>query len=591
MQTTPSESKDRRELVFAFVAPLGVDRELVEDCLRTALCSVDYSVEKISVSSQIEEFVTAPSENASPYLARKKRLMDAGDLMRRKFQSHFPQGGPSRGDAVALAAVTQLRKRRAEINKGREARPSQAALHLPDSPETNNTNSKQNTHQEEGQQPLQSTAFLIDSLKHPDEIRLLKRIYGPAFISISIYAPPEMRREFLVTQSDPNSHKTGDTIDTLMNRDESGEDESGKRISLGQDVAEAFYTTDFILDSTKQKHEVIEQLTRLIELIFGNLYLTPSRDEMGMFIARASQVRSGSMARQVGAAIMRDDGSLVAVGTNETARPISGGQYWFEDDHIYHGRDMVYQPRDTSDEFREEMVRDALERLDIAGALSTTYSVYSTSETDGSRVEKADAQALRDSRIKQLYYLDQGVLRKALLRDNIDYVRAVHAEAAAIISAACHGVRTLGTRMLTTAFPCHECARHIVAAGIKEVVYLAPYPKSAVKRLYKDSILVDPSQPNTEKVIFRTFVGVAPTRYLEFFSVVVDRKEKERGTRIRFDFRTRPPALPYYTPSARAAMSNELLELKPFTDFLAEHQAALAASNASASSGGSHEEG
>ncbi|MDN3612645.1 hypothetical protein QWZ16_23945 [Vibrio ostreicida] len=26
-------------------------------------------------------------------------------------------------------------------------------------------------------------------------------------------------------------------------------------------------------------------------------------------------------------------------------------------------------------------------------------------------------------------------------------------------------------------FPCHNCAKHIVASGIKRVVYVEPYPK------------------------------------------------------------------------------------------------------------------
>jgi cytidine deaminase len=280
-----------------------------------------------------------------------------------------------------------------------------------------------------------------------------------------------------------------------------------------------------------------------------------------MFLARGIQVRSGSLSRQIGAAILRKDGSVVAIGTNEAARPISGGQYWFKDDHEYRGRDMVYRPTDTSDEFRAQMLADLLDRLDRAKALSETFS------TDKYKDDPQRAEELRKQRLEKLYFEKSGALRKARLRDNIDYIRAVHAEGAAIIDAARHGVATKKCILFSTTFPCHECARHIVAAGIKEVVYLEPYPKSAVKSLYEDSIQVDPYHRDKRKLLFRTFVGVSPSRYLEFFTVDRERKDVH-GQRIRFDLRTEDPHLPEYTPPASAAESTERLELQRFTEFL-----------------------
>jgi deoxycytidylate deaminase len=45
--------------------------------------------------------------------------------------------------------------------------------------------------------------------------------------------------------------------------------------------------------------------------------------------------------------------------------------------------------------------------------------------------------------------------------------------------------------LFSTTFPCHMCARHIVSAGIKRVVFLEPYPKSYAEELYADSITFD----------------------------------------------------------------------------------------------------
>jgi deoxycytidylate deaminase len=62
---------------------------------------------------------------------------------------------------------------------------------------------------------------------------------------------------------------------------------------------------------------------------------------------------------------------------------------------------------------------------------------------------------------------------------------------------------------------CHNCAKHIVAAGIRRVVYIEAYPKSKAADLHEDSIKIGFSgngsgnQSSGEKVQFESFVGVA----------------------------------------------------------------------------------
>lgn len=52
---------------------------------------------------------------------------------------------------------------------------------------------------------------------------------------------------------------------------------------------------------------------------------------------------------------------------------------------------------------------------------------------------------------------------------------AVHAEANAIVFAARYGVSTLGAEMHVTHMPCASCARLIINAGIRRVVYRHEY--------------------------------------------------------------------------------------------------------------------
>jgi hypothetical protein len=105
----------------------------------------------------------------------------------------------------------------------------------------------------------------------------------------------------------------------------------------------------------------------------------------------------------------------------------------------------------------------------------------------------------------------------------IEFGRCVHAEMAALIDAARRGVPVDDGILFSTTFPCHECARHIVAAGIRTVHFIEPYPKSLVNELYPDSIRIEGEVGDF--VNFVPFVGVAPRRYQDLFKLGgIDRK-------------------------------------------------------------------
>jgi dCMP deaminase len=55
-------------------------------------------------------------------------------------------------------------------------------------------------------------------------------------------------------------------------------------------------------------------------------------------------------------------------------------------------------------------------------------------------------------------------------------VRTLHAEQNAIIQAALHGVGVAGSTMYVTHQPCLTCAKMIINAGIRRVVYAGHYP-------------------------------------------------------------------------------------------------------------------
>jgi cytidine deaminase len=114
----------------------------------------------------------------------------------------------------------------------------------------------------------------------------------------------------------------------------------------------------------------------------------------------------------------------------------------------------------------------------------------------------------------------------------IEFGRAVHAEMAAITNAAKLGVAVKDTTMHVTTFPCHMCARHIVSSGIRRVVYIEPYSKSLARQLYPDSIEVDDEGGTGGKVKCEPFVGVGPRRYMQWFAMLPDRKNRSGTAKL-----------------------------------------------------------
>lgn len=122
----------------------------------------------------------------------------------------------------------------------------------------------------------------------------------------------------------------------------------------------------------------------------------------------------------------------------------------------------------------------------------------------------------------------------------IEFSRSIHAEMEAILSVAREGKHSLvGATLFTNTYPCHNCARHIVAAGIKEVVYIRPYKKSLALQLHSDAITEIPEEGG--KVLFRQFDGVSPSVYFKIF--LTPRERKSHGELVK---NSRSSALPVF---------------------------------------------
>ena len=268
------------------------------------------------------------------------------------------------------------------------------------------------------------------------------------------------------------------------------------------------YAKDFkgLLDINTEEHakKTIKKLDTLYKKYKRD------KDEHGMHLAAATAFRSADLSRQVGASLMDQSSNIQSTGCNEVPRAL-GGSYW--DGETDDARDFKLG-RDANDQKKAE-------RFEVLQAAL---------EEEGIAIEKKTLnQALKISG----------------LHDITEYGRSVHAEMDAIMSCTRRGVPTKWSTLYCTTFPCHNCARHIVAAGINRVVYIEPYPKSEAYSLHYDSI-VCPAIPKPtsgaptshHQVNFEPFVGVAPRRMSDFFNLrhltgrLLDRKDKVNGRRV-----------------------------------------------------------
>lgn len=500
------------ELIFGLVGPLGTDLTDVGQVLQDALTQVGYASVVHRLSKLMWDLPCEPWNQLKdgPRDEVITAHMTAGNRLRHTL---------NRNDAIAMLGLIAIQEYRAN------------------SPGGNPT------------EPLPRFAHILHSLKRPEEVNALRQIYGPALIVVAAYAPRTKRLSHLARRIADSRHSNqhGDFLtnaEKLLRRDEAEiEDENG------QNVEDTFPLADMVIDSSDHSG-MTTSIQRCIELLFGNIFITPSRDEQGMYLARASALRSASLARQVGAAICRPDGSIVALGINEVPKA-GGGAYWCDDEND--SRDFRWG-YDVSDRMRENVLAEVFKRLKDNGWLSEIKAAR--------EVPELVVEALRTN--------ENPIMKGAQLTGTIEYVRAVHAEMAAITDAGRQGVPVRDCTLYTTTFPCHDCAKHIVSSGIKRVVYIEPYRKSLVQELYPDSISVDPGEACSTKVRFEPFVGVAPRRYSDLFGLSTMKRKSKDGTLIQWRRADATPRFPEYMPSALARIAAEQQETKLFLTQLQE---------------------
>jgi len=381
------------------------------------------------------------------------------------------------------------------------------------------------------QQPM---AFLVDSLKHPLEIQVLRNVYKSSFYLVSVICHEDIRRRRL--QGNKYKDANRQEIDEVLQRDEADRERAGQHVRKTLHLGD-FFINNYAEYASSDADPLAEYLARFVDIIAGTEIVRPTRDERGMLAGWTAALRSACLSRQVGAAILDAQGNLIATGTNDV--PKFGGGLYGEDDHEDH-RCFVDQGERSEPYCRNDIEKQEIYD-DIAARLRDNRLLK----------EEASPEAVRDA------------IASTRVGALIEFSRAVHAEMDAVVSLARSGRgSSQDATLYCTTYPCHNCARHIVAAGIREVVYIEPYPKSLAVKLHGDSIMeltrraenahgggalkrredVKKKSEDTEKVHFRLFSGVAPKRFATLFEKRGDLKDlglavkPQRDTPEHIDF-------------------------------------------------------
>jgi deoxycytidylate deaminase len=488
-----SVEQQRPELIFSMVGPLGTRLSALSQRLTRELQAFGYEVERIGISELLARFPEWTPPDTPGEAARVRHFQTIANAIRGRLED---------GAILARAAIAEIRDRRFKRSGN------------PDS-------------------PAQNCAFVIDQLKHPDEARLLRMTYGDALYIVGGHACWDKRVEEFAQKLARSIDQPGRYKDFQGAATELIQADDRNKLPFGQNMRDTYPHADIFIDLNPIGGE--SDINRFVDLIFGHPFRTPTPEEFAMYSASAVALRSSDENRQVGAAIVdiswegpkRQPNSvrkadIRALGMNEVPRA-GGGFYW--DAQSPDARDQALLPEDRAQDIKVGMLAELMGHVRARKWL-------------GPEAGNGDDSELARKLLPHL--------KGSQLMDIAEFSRPVHAEMAAIIDAARRGVNIDGCSMYVTTFPCHNCAKHIIAAGIRRVVYLEPYPKSRADDLYHEEVDSDaPSDAEyKDKVLFSAYSGVAPRQYLKLFSMSLRGRKLGPG-RIKWE-ETRRSQRPIY---------------------------------------------
>jgi deoxycytidylate deaminase len=497
------DTNNKLSFYIGIVAPLGVDRDKFIKTLNEVAKNykIDFSNKPVNKKSSKET------------ICKISEIINFNDAKQNKAPESFK-----------IFAKMQI------FNKLRQ---SQYRENLAKSIIKMTKKTKNNLLKKEGDYSL----IVINQIKNMFEYELLSYVYGKNYIQVGLFSSRDNRNNHLekkfLTSEKTNNNKIElekiliDTLDSttikldesekklsfyeknipdfklkqdiidvylrevrndcssyLLKKDFSETDENHQ--NSGQHVGKIYHHSHFYFNLDAQESDLKSEINKFLEIILGQHEEYPTQSELGMAIATQASVRSNfPHRRHVGAAILSSHGETISTGSI---------------------RAPSKSPNTTA--LDQEKINDG-------------YDYFKKQTKKWCKLLKKIEKSSKNLDKK----IDAYELRK-FIDSTLDFHPCTHAEMSAILDAAKLGVSIRGASFYTTLYPCHLCAKDIISAGIKEVIYLEAYPKSKNEQLYPHNI-TDHNEPNSDKIIFSPFFGVGPERF-HFYYSLKNKSEKNR---------------------------------------------------------------
>lgn len=517
-----------KELVVGLVGHAGAGASTAGIRIQKLL-EDDYEIHRIKFSDLISEIdgvdvleVDQGAQEGRQKFARASDLQNRGDQIRK-----------SRGNfALAVAAVAKIQTLR------------------------------------DGRQPgIEKIAFILDSIKHPEEVELLRTAYAESFRLVAVHCDQDGREKRLIGDKRKSSAKFAgqDDQDVIKFMERDSKDSANEH---GQRVRDVFHLADFFLDNSTESENgsgMSDDIERFIDLILGNGVVRPTRDEKGMYLAFAAALKSSCLSRQVGAALTTANGEILATGSNDPPK-FGGGVYDEDSDPDYRCMSFAFEIDGGltftgchNDRKKKELYAQISDWSSENISEKIAMWLAPKEMIVGSDAKEEEREFIAE-KIRAYFRANPDAFRGMPgVKDAIEYSRSIHAEMDALISAARIGNSTKNASIYVTTYPCHNCARHLVAAGVKRVLYVEPYTKSLALELHSDSISADATGDRETHMLVVPFTGVGPRMYYDFFVKRNELKDSEGN------FRSVREGLPFSAVRLREldAVEKEVVKLLP----------------------------
>jgi dCMP deaminase len=355
--------------------------------------------------------------------------------------------------------------------------------------------------------------FVIDALRNGYEIEFFRNRYQ-SFYLFSIMASENTRKDRIL-----NSFKLNiDELKNIKKFETNSDTVESQAINTCIGKGDIFINNDSA-DSSKSK--LYLQLIKYIALIRKPGLFTPNDDERFMQVAFTARYNSGCISRQVGAAVVGEDGYLRGFGWNDVPEKHIPCLYRTPQQLISCSQNIIFSEYERSDKFYN-YIKNEFENS-YKKFLPFCFKDHQSQIELSEKAEDIRYEINPNGENCSKFTIDKEDIKKILEKasfKNPTRERALHAEENAFLQISKSGGESVvnGT-LYSTDSPCQLCSKKSMQLKIKRVVYIDAYPDISIEHTLK-------AGEKSNWPIFDMFSGAIGSAYFKLFVPIIGRKEE-----------------------------------------------------------------